>query len=118
METNNWTEKYLSFPGGSVVKNQLISAGDMGSIPGLESSTYNGATKPVHHNYWACALDPRSYNYWAQVPQWLKSTTLEPMLHNKRSHHNEKPTRPKSGSRPLQLDKAGGAMKTQHSQNK
>ena len=25
-----------------------------------------GATKPVHHNYWACALEPR----------------IEPMLHN------------------------------------
>ena len=36
-----------------------------------EDPTCCGATKPVHHNYWACAL--------------------EPVLHNKRSHRNEKP---------------------------
>ena len=23
-----------------------------------------GATKPVCHNYWACALEPTSHNYW------------------------------------------------------
>ena len=33
-----------------------------------------GATKPVHHNYWACALEPVSHNYWAHVPQLLKPT--------------------------------------------
>jgi len=31
------------------------------------------ATKPVHHNYWACALEPRSHNYWALKLQLLKS---------------------------------------------
>ena len=31
-----------------------------------------GATKPVRHNYWACALEPRSHNCWACVPQLLK----------------------------------------------
>ena len=41
-------------------------------------------TKPVGHNYWACTLDPRNCNYW-------KPHTLEPVLHNKRSHQNEKP---------------------------
>ena len=24
-----------------------------------------GATKPVCHNYWACALQPTSHNYWS-----------------------------------------------------
>ena len=37
-----------------------------------EDRTYRGATKPVHHNYWACALEPVSHNYWAHVPQLLK----------------------------------------------
>ena len=37
-----------------------------------EDPTCHRTTKPVHHNYWACAL--------------------EPVLHNKRSHRNEKPT--------------------------
>ena len=44
-----------------------------------EDPTCHGATKTVHHNYWAC------------VPQLLKPERLEPMLCNKRSHHNEKP---------------------------
>ena len=50
-----------------------------------------GATKPVCHNYWACALEPESHNYWACVPQLLKPACLEPVLHNERSHHKEKP---------------------------
>ena len=37
-----------------------------------EDPTCRGATKPVHHNYWACALEPASHNYWAHVPQLLK----------------------------------------------
>ena len=57
----------------------------------LEDPTCCRATKPVHHNYWACALEPASYNYWACVPQLLKPAHLEPVLRNKRSHHNEKP---------------------------
>ena len=56
-----------------------------------EDPTCRGATKPMHHNYWACALEPTSHNYWAHVLQLLKPTRLEPVLHNKRSHHNEKP---------------------------
>ena len=56
-----------------------------------EDPTRRGATKPVCHNYWACALEPASHNYWAHVPQPLKPARLEPMLRNKRSHHSEKP---------------------------
>ena len=56
-----------------------------------EDSTCHGATKPVSHNYWACALEPVSHNYWAHEPQLLKLTCLEPILHIKRSHCNEKP---------------------------
>ena len=43
-----------------------------------EDPTCCGATKPVCHNYWACE------------PQLLKPARLEPVLHNKRSHRNEK----------------------------
>ena len=57
-----------------------------------EDPTCCGATKPMHHSYWACALEPESHNYWTRVPQLLKPTHLEPMLLNKRSHRNEKPT--------------------------
>ena len=75
-----------------------------------EDTTCRGATKPVCHNYWACALEPTSHNYWARVPQLLSlrsrahepqllspcaTTTepacLEPVLCNKRSHRHEKP---------------------------
>ena len=56
-----------------------------------EDPTCHGTTKPVRHNYWACALEPASHNYWARVPQLLKPVHLEPMLRNKRSHRNEKP---------------------------
>ena len=56
-----------------------------------EDPTCRGATKPVSHNSWACALEPASHNYWAHTPQLLKPARLEPVLHNKRSHCNEKP---------------------------
>ena len=56
-----------------------------------EDPTCRGATKPMRHNYWACALEPARHNYWAHVPQLLKSARLEAVLHNKRSHRNEKP---------------------------
>ena len=50
-----------------------------------EDPTCHGATKPVHHNYWACALEPGNWNYW-------NPHALEPLLHKKISHHKEKPT--------------------------
>ena len=63
-----------------------------------EDPTCRRTTKPMRHNYWAYALDPASHNYWsprattieARVPQLLKPTRLGPMLHNKRSHRDEK----------------------------
>ena len=45
-----------------------------------EDLTCCGATKPVCHNY------------WTRMPQLLKPACLEPVLCNKRSHCNEKPT--------------------------
>ena len=68
-----------------------------------EDPTCHGGTKPVHHNYWACALEPAGHNYWACalepaghnywacVPQLLRPVHLQPMLCNGRSHGNEKP---------------------------
>ena len=56
-----------------------------------EDPTCCGATKPMRQNYWACTLEPASHSYWAHVPQLLKPVRLEPVLCNKRSHHNEKP---------------------------
>ena len=72
-----------------------------------EDPTCCGATKPVHQNYWACALEPVSHNYWAWVLQLLKAERLELMLRNKRSHRNEKlRTTTKSSPCSPQLEKA------------
>ena len=61
-------------------------------VPALvgEEPTRHGATGPVSHSYWACALEPAIHNYWARVPQLLKPARLEPVLRNKGSHRNEK----------------------------
>ena len=59
--------------------------------PVREDPTCCGATKPMHHSYWACALEPANHNYRAHVPQLLKPVCLELVLHNKRSHRSEKP---------------------------
>jgi len=56
-----------------------------------EDPTRHGATVSVYHNYWACVLEPGSRNFWSP-------NTLEPVLHDKRSHRNEKST--------VQLEKA------------
>ena len=56
-----------------------------------EDPTCRGATKPVRHKYWACALEPGSHNYWARMAQLWKPACLEPVLCDKRSHRNEKP---------------------------
>ena len=37
----------MCFPGGSVVKNQPVSAGDMGSIPGSGRSPWNKKQQPI-----------------------------------------------------------------------
>ena len=51
-----------------------------------EDTTCHGATKPVRRNYWACALEPMSHNYWSPC-----TTTTE--AHAPRAHapQQEKP---------------------------
>ena len=49
-----------------------------------EDPTCHRASKPVRHNYWACALEPASHDYRAHVPQLLKPMCLEPVLCNKK----------------------------------
>ena len=66
------------YPGGLAVESLPAKAGDKDSILGP-----GGSYMPKGN--WACALEPRSHNYWSL-------RTLEPMLHSKRSHCNEKPT--------------------------
>ena len=45
-----------------MVKNPPAKAGDTGSIPGGEHDTCCRATKPGHHNYRVCPLEPELYN--------------------------------------------------------
>ena len=66
-----------------------------------EDPTCHEAAEAVHHNYWACAREPRSHNYWAHVLQVLK-----PKLPRACAPQQEKP---------LQWE-AQTATKTQHSQ--
>ena len=35
-----------------------------------KDSIFHGASKPVDHNYWTCALEPTGRNYWAPVPSY------------------------------------------------
>ena len=77
-------------------------------VRALEDPTCRGATKPVCHNYWACALEPTSHNYWAHAPR-------------ARAPQKEKPPQweahaMKSSPRSLQLEKARAQQQTQHSQ--
>ena len=72
------------FPGGAVVKNPPANAGYMGSSPGPGRSH-------MPWSNWARAPQLLSLCSRACEPQLLKLTCLEPVLHDKRSHHNEKP---------------------------
>ena len=69
------------FPSGAVVKNPPMQGTRVWALV-REDATCCRATKPVRHNYWACALKPASHNYWARVPQLLSpcATTTEPVL--------------------------------------
>ena len=75
-----------------------------------EDPTCHGATKPVHRNSWARALEPGSRSYWSLC-------TLGSMLCRKRGHGSEMPTHCNlNGSCPLQLVKVCTATKSQRSQ--
>ena len=67
-----------------MVKNPPYNAGDVGSIPGQGTKIPHaaGATKPMHHNYWAHApqLESlRAANYRAKALWNPCATTTEPM---------------------------------------
>ena len=59
-----------------------------------EDPTSRGATKPTHHNYWACAPEPGSHGYWAHMLQLRKPThprAHAPQESSPRSHIRESP---------------------------
>ena len=59
-------------------RGHLPMQGTQVQSPVQADSTCHGATQPMCHNY------------WARVLQILKPVCLESLLHNKRSHPNEK----------------------------
>ena len=82
-----------------------------------EDPTCLRATKPMHHNYWACSLEPGSHSSWAHMPQLRKPGCLGARA------PQEKPLQwgaraPQLESSPCswQLEKSKKATKTQSSQ--
>ena len=71
----------LGFPAGSMVKNLCSSAEDKGSIPdqGRSHMSWTNWVPPTPQLLSLCSR--------VQEPQLLKSMSLEPVLHNKRSHN-------------------------------
>ena len=67
-----------------MVKSPPANAGDMGSSPGPGRSHMPPSNK-------AHVPQLLILHSTAHEPQLLKPTRLEPVLHNKRSHHNKKP---------------------------
>ena len=55
-----------------------------------EDPTCRGATKPVRHNYWPCALEPVSHNYWACALEPV-SDNYWARMHRIRAPQQEKP---------------------------
>ena len=51
----------LGFPGGSVVKNLLFNAGDLGSIPGSGRSPAEGNSNPLQYS---CLENPMDGGAW------------------------------------------------------
>ena len=77
----------MGFPGGAVVKNPPADAGDTGSSPPWSRKIPHAMEQlsPVHHNYWACALEPASHNVSP------RATTTEACVPRARAPQQEKP---------------------------
>ena len=59
-----WTRKYVTGTSLAVqwLRIHLLMQGTRVRALVWEDTTWHGATKPVRHNYWACALEPASHN--------------------------------------------------------
>ena len=68
-----WEDKKSNFRGTSPVAQWLgiCLPTQRTQIRALvrEDPTCRGATKPVRHSCWDCALEPGSHNYWARLPR-------------------------------------------------
>ena len=75
-----------------------------------------GATKIVCHNYWSCALEPGSHNYWAHMPLVLKPMCLRSQDPQEKPLQWEALTPQLQSSPHSSKRKAHTAMKNQHRQ--
>ena len=67
-----WKDKDGGFPGGSMVKNlPPVQKTQVWSLV-QEDPTCCTATKPMRHNYWACALELGDSNCWTYALLLLK----------------------------------------------
>ena len=70
----------MGFPGGSVVKNLTVNAGDMGSIPGLRRSPEEGNGNPLHYSCWD---NPMDRGAWGAISPWsCKELDMSEQLNN------------------------------------
>ena len=60
--------KIWGFPGGSVVRNLLANAGDLGLIPGLERSLGGGNGNPLQY---PCRENPMNRGAWQAIVHWV-----------------------------------------------
>ena len=74
-----------------------------------EDPTCGRATEPMHHNYWACALEPGSLNCWSP-------SALEPALWTREATATSSPCTTIREQRlaSATIEKPSPAMKTQH----
>ena len=64
-----------------------------------EDPTCCGTAKPMHHNYWACALEPTRRSYWSHHNEKPMTTAKGSPAHRnrrKRTHSNGDPAQPKA----------------------
>ena len=54
-----------------------------------EDPTSRGATKPMFHNFWTCALEPGGLHYWSlSTPEFVLCSKRSPCNENP-VHHNQ-----------------------------
>ena len=82
----HWDQEYRASLVAQSLRIHLPMQGTQVRALVREDPTCRGATKTMHHSYWACALEPVSHNYWS-----LRATTTEACAPRVRAPQQEKP---------------------------
>ena len=83
----------MSMVRASLDKNPPADAGDMDSILDQGRSHMPRATRAMHHNYWACALETRNHTPEPTCHNFWSTCAPELAFRNQGSHCNKRPTR-------------------------